>query len=172
MDPRAQIDVNGFPAEFRKAACDALLPWHPFLPSWVHLLNYTYRALPEDGEADTIASVSCMWEYRSATLTLYARFFDSGDDDTDRARNLLHEIVHMHVAPLRRLIHEILLPNGKPALRSRDEKDATDYEELCVEEIVTGVAALLSEKEKAMRDAIPSPPDPPAPGLGCRDSAR
>jgi len=172
MDPRARVDLNGFPAEFRKTAALALLPWHPFIPSWVHVLNYTYRALPEDGETDTIASVTCMWEYRSATLTLYARFFDPGDDDTDRARNLLHELAHMHVAPLRRLIHEILLPNGKPALRSRDEKDATDYEELCVEEIVTGVSALLSEKEKAMRNEVPPPPDSATPGLGRRDSAR
>jgi hypothetical protein len=70
--------------------------WAWLVPTWVHrvIVRYTAESTP------AVARVHPNLEYRWAEFEILPRFIDA--DETERDRTLIHEILHLNLAPMQR----------------------------------------------------------------------
>ena len=79
----------------------ALTPYLHLLPGWCLSLYVRF----ESGEANDSAGVRVSYEYRHAVLYVRPGWLEESPED--RAKALIHEIVHLHTQPMRLVFHDL-----------------------------------------------------------------
>lgn len=88
-----------------RRAIEPLIKKHAHLvPSWCHVLHCNFST--EGAEEGVVASITPMTEYRKAYLYVHAGFLT--DDAEEREHSIVHELLHLQVAPLESLVSQLI----------------------------------------------------------------
>lgn len=72
--------------------------WRDILDLNGHRLRYKFIR-ERHTDRFTIAECSSLWQYKSHTITFYMPSVAECDDDTELEEDILHELVHILIAP-------------------------------------------------------------------------
>ena len=86
-----------WPKDVRATVETVLTPLFRLIPGWCRALYVRFEASSED--RDHCATITMSYDARFATMRIAPDWLEESDDD--RLRALIHEIVHLHVQPMR-----------------------------------------------------------------------
>ena len=147
---KLRIDYRGFDSadsELKQKVSDALTPYLDLIPSWVlelQIINAD-EALPDN----TVSCVVSEKTYRRAMITIGFDFY--AQTAQDRSECILHELVHVLLAPVLDWTAERvlgLLREDNPDLHAALQAELTERCEGVVEELSFRIQSLLLTERK------------------------
>lgn len=111
----AEVIYRGeWPEDIQTTVEFVLTPLLGLVPGWCRILYVRFESSTEDHAAE----ISVHLEGRFATIRVTPDWLEELPDD--RLRALIHEIVHIHVQPMRTVFHDL-------ALKMVDDQGAKDF---------------------------------------------
>ena len=84
-----------WPSDVKKTVESVLKPYVRLIPSWCRILYLRFEA----NDSDSTATIKMSYDNRWASMRISPDWLEELPDD--RSRVLMHEIVHIHVQPMR-----------------------------------------------------------------------
>ena len=104
-----EVHYSGdWPTDIKAIVESVLRPWVHLVPGWCRTIDVRFES--EDGE--DCASVRVNFEARWAVISIHPQWLE--EDPEDRERILVHEIVHIHIHPMRSAFHDSIESLDKP----------------------------------------------------------
>ena len=97
--------AKGVPKEVKAAAKPYFDLYRNVVPSWCRVVTVAYQQQPPLSP-DSVADSASQVEYRQATIQLHGGWLNESEDD--RERTVLHELVHIAVAPMYAIPEKLL----------------------------------------------------------------
>lgn len=108
---RLDVRLLNFPEDLGRRFRDDLARLAWVVPSWATEIEAHYL---DAGEGDTVASVSVHVRYRQAAIDLHPCYFRTSWDTRRRREALLHELLHVTIAPLADRARDLLEDMTEP----------------------------------------------------------
>jgi len=128
---------NHVPKEFQLAIEPIIERWKWLLPPWLHLLVVTASS-----DQEPSLSITVDYEYRWAYLYIHPGWI--GGSDEMRERNLVHELMHIHLARIHNMIDD--LANRTMEEGSAFRQWAENEWDKCFEATVTDLQHVIMER--------------------------
>lgn len=121
--PRQQTTVDyavDMPKELRDAVRPHLDRWLWVVPPWCRIIHVCHRHACDDTPG-IVASNETSVEYRWARVAVYPAWLDQDDDE--RSRSALHELLHVILAPMHDVLSGVLEQTENEPFASTVEED-------------------------------------------------
>lgn len=92
------IDDKTVPPEVQPTLAEVLRRYEWCIPAWCTVVTVRWCPVSQEDPDHRIAETSIAYEYREAYICVFSSWLEW--DDVDRRRHLLHELLHIALAPL------------------------------------------------------------------------
>lgn len=121
------------PKDIRALIRPIVAEWKWLIPAWCRLIAIRYGAPPED-VPQAVATCEVDFEYRQARITICPLFREQTEDE--QRRTVVHEILHVAVAPLSRAAHSLVRTLADDELLEKFRDEISSAEEGVVSDLM------------------------------------